>query len=131
MPSNPDAPELRAYIDELIERTREGNLDWKEANASTFYWERGVIARLNLQRTERTVLKFPSNPQGGNKRETNYILQAFEVAANQWSVRFVIDGTTDAGLNDSLGVLFEEVRALIYRRNMKFLKDLLPPRKPS
>jgi hypothetical protein len=128
MPS-PDNVQFYPYLDDLAERTRRREIDWREANPTTFIWDtqhESKQARFSVQRVERTIQVQPGGPLAAQK-EYNYIFQAFELAKNgQYVARITLSGLNEPELNPKLALLFDLVRAEITNRALEFLKEFLP-----
>ena len=123
---SPEGPEFQAYLDQLIESTRNGSMRWVEVNPTTFSWlvPSPRQARLLLQRVERNV---PTAVPGGRTTVTkkiSYVFQAFD----QNNPRISVDSFENAELTKKLEVLFELIRSAAIRADLDFLKSILPPK---
>ena len=132
MARSPESLELLKYLEELTQSTRNGTIDWKEANPTTYVWESRTrhdrAARVSLQRVDRNIQRTVA---GRNfiQRETHYILQAFELPMpiGNPQQKFSASGAEDQEVNEKLRILFEEVQAGVARKGLQFLREFLPP----
>jgi hypothetical protein len=119
----PETDELKAYLDQLIEAARTGLMVWVEINPTTFVWDsKAPVGRLSLQRVERNQ---PTLEKGvaGIKKSRSYLLQAFEGLTVQ---RLSLSSSNNPELNSKLETLYEVVKTELTRRDLDFLKSLLP-----
>ncbi len=116
--------ELNAYLEELIAATRAGSIVWARVNPSTFAWDTQspVLAKVILQQVERRVP--PTSPIA--KIEKQYVFQVFDMGQGQQ--RLSLNGADDPLVNQKLDYLFESISSELSRRDLDFLKSLLPPK---
>jgi hypothetical protein len=128
MMASPEAIELRGYLVNLINATREGTIQWRSVNPTTFVYETGTEekgARLTLQRLERTVRTVVGGRIVANK-SFSYLLQAHEVIGGRMTLKVNIDGDDDDDANERLSSLFDIVKSGLSRKGLDFLKEILP-----
>jgi hypothetical protein len=119
-----ESSDLRAYVDQLAEATRNGSIKWRDANPTTFIYETGSVkpAGLMLQRLERAVATKTEDGRIVPIKKFSYRFYANEGPVN----RLTIDSSGDAGVNQSLETLFELIKSEISRETLDFLKSILP-----
>jgi hypothetical protein len=118
--------ELDDYIDNLIALTEKGSVQWKAVNPTTFIWDRIDArggGRLSLQRLERNL-----RTAAGIVKRTSYILQASELSPLGASSqpRISIDSSDNPKTHAKLKSLFDLIAEGISRKDLEFLKNLLP-----
>jgi hypothetical protein len=126
---NPENQELMVYIDQLIEATRMGTMQWKGVNPTTYLWEKleqRAGARISLQRVERNVARRVSSGAIQTVSAVNYIFQVFEVNGPQSIQRLSVDSADDPELTQKLNDLFVVIKSGVSRIGLDFLKDILP-----
>jgi len=128
--ASPSSDDYKAYIDQIIEATRSGTMAWTQVNPTTFVWEiRGPQAgRLTLQRVARAATT-PS-PVATTRPVlgivSSYVLQVTDLGTNE--NRLVISSEQDEILNKQFETLYGLIRSEIARKNLDFLKSLIPPK---
>jgi hypothetical protein len=112
--------ELVRYLDDLIQATTDGLIQWRPANPTSYIWDKDEPprARLLLQ-------------QAPFKSE-RYSLHVFEVYEDTpIKTREEIDGRTSEVINERLGRLFAFVRDKYIQQDLDFLRGTLPRRKEN
>ena len=126
MPS-PESGEFRTYLDELIEATRAGSVEWKPVNPTTYVWEApgATGARLSIQRIDRTQ---PVTEDGHIKlrRVSSYLFQAFEMLGPAVKQRLSIESDEEPDLNPKFETLYEIAKTGLSRKGLDFLRKILP-----
>jgi hypothetical protein len=129
MPTNAESLALQTYISEVIIATRDGKINWKAVNPTTFVWETGLpqSARIILQRVERFVTyplpRIGTAPQQmGQKKELVHIFQAFDLKSSV----LTLDSSVETQFNDLLSALFDLVQTRLSEKTLDFLKSTLP-----
>lgn len=131
--------ELLAYLDELIAANSAGKISWAQANPTTYVWEVPQRARVTLQQTmiQRQVAVPVPQPQravpnrpvvsGGVRivQTKAYVLQVMEMPTN--AIRMNYQATADSPAGGKLGQLFDSIASTINKKNIDFLKSLVPP----
>jgi hypothetical protein len=128
MMPRPEDTEFMEYVDQLIESTRSGKVEWRAANPSTVTWE-AEGARLSLQRLERT--RPGRTPSGlmGVVKTVSYIFQAFEVgggAVKRFIEKMSIESESNEPINRKLDTLYDVAKTAAARKGLDFLKGVLP-----
>lgn len=120
--TSPEKAELRNYIEQLIEGTRSGSLEWNRANPSTYTWDSNATnARLVLQRSERMVIR------ARVEKIAFYIFQAFETTpTGTRRIMLSVDTSEDHDIQRPLEELYQTIRSGISRKGLDFLKRSIP-----
>jgi hypothetical protein len=125
--ASPETEQLQVYIDELINKTREGAFQWESVNPTTFVWQKtdpnGHGARLSLQRilvrTAGVIARSTAPP-------VHYLLQVTEVTSlGTTAERLKINGQSDPELDEKLKELFRLIRSGITKQGLDFFKNVI------
>lgn len=119
--------ELRKYLEELSQATRDGLISWASANPTTYVWTKAEPpkARLVLQQVQRreSILQ---EGRRSFRTSLHYILEVYDLEVGAMALREQIDGSTDQDLNRVLEGLFTHIRNEKLQKDREFLRGTLP-----
>jgi hypothetical protein len=125
MPNPSD--EVVTYLDQIIGATRNGQMEWGEANPTTFLWQtaqptpgRMIIQRVDKTETQVSPLRVVTI--------TTYVFQAIDLKSG--AARFTLKGAENEAINKKLGELYNSAKESNARKSLDFLKSILPPIRP-
>lgn len=115
---------MLSYLDQLMIATKSTDINWVQANPSTFVWDnKEKRGRLVLQQVTQT----PKLSKDGKLLFINtYVLQVLDSSGNQ---KLVLKGSSDDDINARLSSLFEQISNLKTQTAIDFLAAMLPETK--
>jgi hypothetical protein len=120
--------EVRDWVNQVIHSTESGAIQWRPANPTTYTWDTRSpkAARVILQRIDRMENYRTQTGAVGQRKVFNYLLQAFDLSAQQATPVLTINGSEDAEANPQLENLYTIISNTTIRENIDFLKSILP-----
>jgi hypothetical protein len=119
--------QLAPYIHRLIAATNAGGARWVQTNPSTLSWdvEAAPPAQVILQVVNKPLRRRLGQDLPEVAIDRYYILQVIDKARSEEVLS--ANGSTDAGLNGLLAMLFNVATAAATKRALDFLDAIIPP----
>jgi hypothetical protein len=121
-----ESDELFGYLDQIVNVTKAGKINWVQANPTTYMWNfstpqagRVIIQKISAAETFK-------NPNGtpGIRPVVRFLLQAIDKTGG---VKLALNGAENVAINQRLQSVFETIEATIAQRGIDFLKSIIPP----
>ena len=117
MPTN--EPQDLSSIDNIIDATKNGTIDWITANPTTYVWTPTSRSKVIVQRVQKTEW---STEQGrpGVRTIKRYVFRAIEDTIQ----KLLLNGADDEQINKKLETLYNAIAGSVTRKGLDFLKSI-------
>ena len=124
-----DKDKVKMNIDELIQATKSGAINWVLLNPTTYLWETSApkSARVTVQAATRPIpVRTPAG--AGIRQVKHYILQVLESTPPVQKTRLLLNGAEDDEINEQIGELYTVIEIKLSEESLGFLKSIIPPK---